>query len=142
MSWRIESIFWLLALWRVYHSRCLSLKLGQALVSHSHNFSATFIPHLVGKTNCRSNFCGWVGIPIPPLEVLPGWECFNSFLVANIDFYKNDESTNFYSSRGSNLQVDYMYEHWLLKSIPLCMYYIYLYLLCMHISLYMFYDES
>ena len=39
-----------------------------------HNFCATFIPaHLVDGTNCGSITSGWVGVPVPPLEVLPGY---------------------------------------------------------------------
>ena len=39
-----------------------------------HNFCATFIPaHLVDGTNCGSITSGQVGVPVPPLEVLPGY---------------------------------------------------------------------
>ena len=45
------------------------LKLVQSLVGDSFHFCFIFSPaHLVGRTNC-----GWVGVPMPPSEVLHGY---------------------------------------------------------------------
>jgi hypothetical protein len=45
-------------------------KLHQFLVGHSQDFCATFYQawQIVDQ-----KFCGWVGVPIPPLDALPGY---------------------------------------------------------------------
>lgn len=48
--------------------------LGQSLVGLSLNLSFIFVPALlVGRTQFGSNVCGWLGILIDPLAVLPGY---------------------------------------------------------------------
>jgi hypothetical protein len=65
-SWLCSQCQW----WAPSHG--VGLKLDQSLIGHSYNFYATFTPaHFVGRTNYR--FCGWAGVPIPPLEVLPSY---------------------------------------------------------------------
>jgi hypothetical protein len=39
------------------------------------NLCTIFMPmHLVGRTNFEWRFCGLVDVPLPPPEVLPGYE--------------------------------------------------------------------
>jgi hypothetical protein len=56
--------------------------------------SAPFLtpPYLVGRTNCESKVCGWVGVPVPSLDVLPGyrrWQVQASYpsLLGVLDFW-------------------------------------------------------
>ena len=65
-----------------YHKQCqvwalsndMGLKLGQSLFGQSLNFCSIFITaHLLGSGNYRLMVCGWVGISVSPLEVLPGY---------------------------------------------------------------------
>lgn len=50
------------------------LKLDQSLVSHSHNFCTPKPEHnLWAEQIVGQRLCDWVGIPVPPLEVLPGY---------------------------------------------------------------------
>lgn len=43
------------------------------LFGYSFRLCSIFVPALLlDRTNLGSKFCGWVGVLIPPLEVLPG----------------------------------------------------------------------
>lgn len=59
----------------MWTSACdMNLKLYHSLVGHPHKFWSTIIPlYLVGRINCRSKFCGWVGVTISSLEALSGY---------------------------------------------------------------------
>lgn len=68
-SWILEAVLG----WAPSHG--MGLKLDQIFTGHSPNFYATFTTaYLVGrKKNCRLKVLRLVGVPIPPLEVFPGY---------------------------------------------------------------------
>lgn len=49
----------------------MGLKLDQSLVGYFLNFCSIFTPAYLGIVGLR--FCGWLGIPVPLLEVFPGY---------------------------------------------------------------------
>lgn len=50
------------------------MAMDQSLIAHSHNFITTFTPaHLAAGQIVGLRFYGWVGVPVLPLEVLPGY---------------------------------------------------------------------
>jgi hypothetical protein len=51
----------------------MNLKLNQSLVGHTYNFCTTFIlAHIKGNTKIVGQwFCGWVGVSVSPLGMLP-----------------------------------------------------------------------
>jgi len=52
----------------------MALKLDPSLVVHSQNFCTTVTPHILQERQIVGRrFCGWVGVPIPSVKVLPGF---------------------------------------------------------------------
>ena len=52
----------------------MGLRLGQSWAGYSTLFYSIFTPaHLVGRKIGSPKFCGWVGVPISPLEGSLAW---------------------------------------------------------------------